>query len=188
MAKIPSGATKVFEGIIFDVYHFQQEQFDGSFKTFEMLKHRDSVVIAPIVGDKIYLQHEEQPNEAAFLGLPAGRFDKGETDPIAVAKRELLEETGYTTDDFQLLRSIEVSGTIEWTQHIVVARNCRKVSEPHLDAGGEKIHETMLVSFGEFLELSKRADFRRGALTDDITKSLYDPAYKESFRKQLFGL
>ena len=188
MSKIPREAKKVFEGIIFDVYHWEQEQFDGTFKTFEMVKHWDTVVIVALIGDKIYLQREEQPNEAPFLGLPAGRFDKGEKDPIIVAKRELLEETGYTTDDFRLLRSVEIPGTVDWTQHVVIAHDCRKVAEPKLDVGGEKIHETMLVTFDEFLELSKIPDFRRGAFSDDIVKSLNDPAYKESFRKQLFGL
>lgn len=33
----------------------------------------------------------------------AGTFEEGETDGVAVAKRELLEETGYTSDEWQYL-------------------------------------------------------------------------------------
>ena len=35
--------------------------------------------------------------------VPAGTFEEGETDGLAVAKRELLEETGYISDDWQYL-------------------------------------------------------------------------------------
>ncbi len=36
--KIPPNAKRVFKGIIFDVYQWQQKMFDGSKETFEMLK------------------------------------------------------------------------------------------------------------------------------------------------------
>ncbi len=34
---IPDHATCVFRGMLFDVYQWQQEMFDGSIETFEML-------------------------------------------------------------------------------------------------------------------------------------------------------
>lgn len=36
--KLPPQAKKVFTGQIFDVYQWEQEMYDGSFETFEMLK------------------------------------------------------------------------------------------------------------------------------------------------------
>lgn len=38
-----------------------------------------------------------------LVEIPAGTFDKGETDPLAVAKRELLEETGYSSENWTYL-------------------------------------------------------------------------------------
>ena len=35
--------------------------------------------------------------------MTRGHFITGETDPLAVAKRELLEETGYSADEWELL-------------------------------------------------------------------------------------
>ena len=34
------------------------------------------------------------------IECPAGMFEKNETDPLTVAKRELLEETGYESSDW----------------------------------------------------------------------------------------
>lgn len=188
MAKIPPQAKKVFSGIIYDVYHWEQEQFDGTFQTFEMLKRPDTVVVIPLVGDKIYLHKEEQPGYRPTISVPAGRFERGEQDPVAVAKRELLEESGYTSDDFRLLRAHEHSGKVESTLHIFVAHNCQKVADPSLDPG-ERIHDTMLVSFDEFLEISQHPEFVKGhALELDCIKALLDPEYKETFRRALFGV
>ncbi len=188
MAKIPPHAKKVFSGVIYDVYQWEQEQFDGTFQTFEMLKRPDTVVVIPLVGDKIYLQKEEQPGHRPTIGVPAGRFEKDEQDPRAVAKRELLEESGYASDDVRLLRSHDHLGKVESTLHIFVAHNCLKVAEPNLDPG-ERIHETMLVTFDEFLELSQHPEFVKGhALELDCLKARLDPEYKEIFRTAFFGV
>ena len=185
---IPGDAKKVFEGIIFDVYHWEQEQFDGTFRTFEGLKHLDNVIIVPVVGDKIYLHKEEQPANPINISLPAGRFDRGETDPIEVAKRELLEETGYTAESFTLLRSNHTSiGQMEWTSHVVIARNCTKAQEPKLDAG-ERVHERYLLTFDEVLTLTNDPDFRGGELKDDWIQAGVDPVFREEFHKKLFGV
>lgn len=38
-----------------------------------------------------------------LIEVPAGTFEEDETDGLAVAKRELLEETGYKSDEWQYL-------------------------------------------------------------------------------------
>ena len=35
----------------------------------------------------------------AVLEIPAGKIDKGETDPLAAAARELKEETGFSAEE-----------------------------------------------------------------------------------------
>ena len=40
-----------------------------------------------------------------LIEVPAGGFERGE-DGLAVAKRELLEETGYVSDDWQYIRKL----------------------------------------------------------------------------------
>lgn len=55
-------------------------------------------------------------------------------DKLEAAKRELLEETGYMSDDWEHLLTIPSNATIADNYATVfAARNCKKVSEQHLD-------------------------------------------------------
>lgn len=62
MATIPDGAKKVFDaGIVFEIYHWEQELFDGRKTTFEMAKRQPSAYVLPILGDRILLCNQKQP-------------------------------------------------------------------------------------------------------------------------------
>lgn len=138
MSKIPEQATRVFKGEIFDVYQWPQAMFDGSVATFERLKRRNTAVVLPVMPDgHVAYAVQEQPDKPPYFSLFGGGSDDGE-EPFETAKRELLEETGMVSDDWQPLFTHKVGGKIDWSIHYFVARNCRKVAEPVLD-GGELI-------------------------------------------------
>lgn len=182
---IPADATKVFSGVIFDVYQWQQTMFDGSKQTFERLKRPNTAEVIAVVGDKILIQDEQQPDApAAFPSIPGGRCDPGE-DPLTSAKRELAEETGYVSDDWTLWLETDPVGKIEWTVYIFIARQCRKEKEPHLDAG-ERI-DSRLVTLDEFIMLSDDSRFYSPELVPTLLRMRLDPAAKEEFRRLLFG-
>ena len=72
-----------------------------------------------------------------LIEIPAGGFERGE-EGLEVAKRELLEETGYVSDDWQFIgRTVESSAKLTNYMHIYFANHCRKVSGQHLDATEE---------------------------------------------------
>src|SRR3990172_7810637 len=127
--KIPKEAKRVFEGIIFDVYHWEQKMFDGSTETFEALKRPNTIQILPVQDGKILLAYEEQPNREATYTFFGGRVEKGE-DSIKAAKRELLEETGLESSDWELYKVYDIESKIEWQGYLYFARDCKKVSEP----------------------------------------------------------
>ncbi len=76
-----------------------------------------------------------------------GIIDTGET-PVAAAKRELLEETGYAGKRARLIASYCPNPAIQNnTAHVVVIEDCRKVSDTKWDANEEI--ETKLVDVDE---------------------------------------
>lgn len=181
---MPPDARMVFKGELFEVWQWQQTMFDGTTGTFERLRRADAAEVIATVGNAIIILEQQQPDTGTFLSLPGGRFD-GEEDALTAAKRELLEETGYASDDWNVWDEIRPSGKIEWTLYDCIARDCRKVSEPHLDAG-EKI-SLRLVSFEEFLTLADDPLFRSTHLLPQILRARYEPAKREELHCLLFG-
>lgn len=182
--KLPPQATKVFHGEIFDVYHWDQTMFDGSTETFEMLKRPNSLQIIPIVGDKILLSREEQPNKGEFITLLGGRQEEGE-DPLEAAKRELLEESGFATQLWEEIRTYEPYTKIDWIVHVFVAKHCTKIAEQQLDPG-EKI-SVFEVTFDEFFEIATSEQFWCRELAYDLLRmKVRYPEKLATFRKQLF--
>ena len=73
-----------------------------------------------------------------MIEVPAGTFEEGESDGLLAAQRELLEETGYISDDWQYLgATVESSAKLTNYMHIYFANHCHKVSGQHLDATEE---------------------------------------------------
>lgn len=181
--KIPDQAHRVFKGTIFDVYQWDQELYDGSHGVFEMLKRADTLQILATEGDKILVTYESQPNKEGFYSFPGGKAEDAE-DPLSCAKREMLEETGMESDDWKLYRVYEPFHKIDWKIYYYIARNCRTVRPPQLDAG-ERI-EVKRLSFDEFIQFIIDGHYGDGAFVTDILRmKLNDPDLTE-FRKMLF--
>ena len=70
---------------------------NGYIATFEMIIHPGAALIVPILSkDKILMLRQLRPVINAYIyELPAGTLDKGES-PGACARREIIEETGYS--------------------------------------------------------------------------------------------
>lgn len=181
--KLPSNAKKVFQGKIFSIYQWEQELYDGSTATFEALKRTGTIQIIPTMGDKILLSHEEQPAKPRSFTFLGGRQEPDE-EPLITAKRELLEETGMQSDDWELLKVYHNEGKIDWDIYLYAARDCKKVAEPNLDAG-EKIN-VLEVSWEEFLEKVSSEDFWGQIIANDILRMRLDNSKLETFKKKLF--
>lgn len=183
--KIPSESKRVFKGIIFDVYQWEQEMFDGQKATFEMLKRPNSVEVIVTQGDNILVAHESQPTKKDYYALLGGRGDE-EEEPLAAAKRELLEESGLESVDWELYKVYEPVHKIDHQVYIYIARNCKKVADPELD-GGEKI-ELEAVDFAKFISIVESDKFWGNNFVIDILRMKLEPEKLEEFRKKLFGI
>ena len=178
----PNNAKKVHNGIKFDIYHWEQELFDGTKAIFEKATHIPSVQIIAIVGNKIAVLEEKQPYWGNFISLIGGAVDKGE-EPIAAAKRELLEETGMKCEKMEFLEEAGETGHIHWNSYYYIARNCKKIKEQNLDAG-ERIN-IKLVDFDGFIKIVADTNFRNKGFALKILRMYYNNELDE-FKDLLF--
>jgi ADP-ribose pyrophosphatase len=99
------------------------------------LKTRDFAMAVAVTSDgRIVLErsYKHGPRSVA-LSVPAGYIEADET-PDHAAQRELLEETGYTSDDWRPLGSFTVDGNYGLcVAHIFLAQGARRSNE----AGGQ---------------------------------------------------
>lgn len=69
-----------------------------------------------------------------LIELPGGVIDEGENTPLEAARRELLEETGYASDEVEQLLAVSDNPTKDTNRiHFFLARNARRVSAQNLD-------------------------------------------------------
>jgi ADP-ribose pyrophosphatase len=160
---IPDQAQRVFEGEIFDVYQWQQKLFDGSEQTFEMLKRPDTVSVIAVAEDKILVIHDEQPHLGSRQSFPGGRVDSKDDDIEAAARREMLEETGYSFKNWRLVKVWQPYRKMEWFIYVWLAWDMSEQAEAHVDAG-ERIRVQRL----DFSALKKLMHTRTGYLGESI--------------------
>lgn len=184
MNKLPPNARKVFQGQIFNVYQWEQKMYDGSKDIFERIVRADTVLVIPITPEgKIIICEQEQPHrETPYLSLISGRVEADES-PENAAKRELLEETGYQSDQLILFDKHNISDKIDWTIYTFVAKNCKMVAEQNLDPG-EKIR-CDLVSFEEFIEVLAQGKVKDIHLTVKTLEAKLDPVKMQSLKSLL---
>ena len=149
---MPAKAKKVFSGIIFDIFQWQEQLYDGTYKTFEMAKRADTVQIIGITNDgNVITINEQQPDGLVrTCSLPGGRVDPEDINVVSAAKREMQEETGYAFTNWKLLRVHQPQFRIERFIYMYVCWQVVDATKPKPDSG-EKI-EVVHTSWQDFLQ------------------------------------
>ena len=152
------------------VYRFP----DGRvFEPFYTYSRRDYVVIVASDADGKYLcvRQFRQGIKKVTTEFPAGGIERTDgreygpkkdtsvsEDALETARRELLEETGYVSDNWRHLLTVPSHATMaDNYAHVFAAENCRKVGKQKLDEteflnvrkySGDEIEE--MISRGDF--------------------------------------
>jgi ADP-ribose pyrophosphatase len=127
----------IYETKFLKVYEDEIELPSGKIiDDFSVVSFPDGVmIVATDMDGKLIVQHEyKYAVDDRILTMPAGGMEAGE-DAIAVAKRELLEETGYEAETYELVRTLyEYPSKATHRMHIVRAKNARKITDVQHEA------------------------------------------------------
>lgn len=122
---------------------------DGSvFEPYYSYSRRDYIVVVASdeEGNYLCVRQYRQGIKEVTTEFPAGGIERKDgkeygknqdmsaEDALLAAKRELLEETGYESDEWEHLLTIPSNATIADNYgHLYRAKNCRKISGQSLD-------------------------------------------------------
>ena len=153
----------VFDGTLLKVRRDVVRLPDGSQGTREYIRHPGAVAIVPLFDDgRVLLERQfRYPHGREFIEVPAGKLEASEPH-LDTAKRELLEETGYSAKDWKRIGVIHTA--IAYTDEAIelfLAKRLEHVGRK-LDQG--EFLETLIVPFDEALAM-----IRDGRITDAKT-------------------
>ena len=138
---------------------------DGGTAEREFIEHPGAVAVIALTdaGELVMERQYRYPLGRDMIEIPAGKIDP-EEDPLATARRELKEETGYTAAEWRHVATI----------HIAIAYSNEHI-EIYLAKGLR--HEGAKLDDEEFLEIftlplaTALAWVREGKITDSKTVS-----------------
>jgi ADP-ribose pyrophosphatase len=119
---------KLFHGRIFDLIIENVEEQDGNIRKCEIISHPGGGVVIPLFdnGDILLVRQYRYPHKKFVLEAPAGKLEPNE-DPLDCAKRELMEETGYSAEKFVKLTAMYTTpGFCNEVLHIYLATGLKK--------------------------------------------------------------
>jgi ADP-ribose pyrophosphatase len=119
-----------------------------------------AIVVAVTPEGEVVLErsYKHGPRRVA-TSLPAGYLEEGEA-PVDAARRELLEETGYESDEWRSLGSFTVDGNYGVsTEHAFLATNARRTRGPG-GSGHDDLEEIELLTLplGDAIALIERGE------------------------------
>ena len=137
----------VYRGPVFSVSTDEVEEPGGIRARRDLIHHSGSVVVLAVDDSsaipRVLLERQYRHAAADYLWeLPAGRIDPGEKE-LHAAKRELLEETGYTASKWRpILKFFASPGFVAETMAVYMASGLRAgAAQPEED----EVIETRMV-------------------------------------------
>ena len=123
-----------YQGKILKIYDDLVE-VNGRHTHWDLVHHNGAAAVLPVTEDgRILMVRQYRHALGRFtLEIPAGKLDSPDEPMIECARRELEEETGYRSDDLELL--ININTTVAFCDEFIgvfLARDLKKTQQ-HLD-------------------------------------------------------
>ena len=132
---------------------------NGRQTTFTIVEHPGAVAIVPVHsnGDVVLLRQFRPTIGAEIYEIPAGTMEKGEA-PLATAKREIVEETGFKAKQWTKIAEFYTApGFCTEFMHLYVARG---LSPASADGDADEILKPVRMTIDAALKLIKSRKIR----------------------------
>lgn len=140
--KVRKDTVKINDELVIDDYY--------------IMENKDVAIIFPVIDEKYVMLKKEYryPIDKITLELPGGTYESDCEEPLAAAKRELLEETGLSSNNWINFGEFYDYPTKDTHKmHLFLAKNCIKTAEPIIDPQEEI--ELVKIPIDELEELVK---------------------------------
>jgi ADP-ribose pyrophosphatase len=132
---------------------------NGRRTTFTIVEHPGAVAIVPVHanGDVVLLKQFRPSIGEELYEIPAGTIEKGEA-PLATAKREIIEETGFKAKQWSKVSEFySAPGFCTELMHLYVARG---LSPASADGDADEILKPVRMSVDAALKLIRTGKIR----------------------------
>lgn len=154
----------VYEGLFLKLRRDQARMPDGSVHGREYVVHPGAAAMVPLLPDgRILIERQfRYPLRDVFVEIPAGKLDPGES-PLDTARRELVEETGWSASEWAPLTRIHPA--IGFANEVIDIFLCRDL-----------VHTGRALDHGEHMDIDTVTlgwlvdELRAGRLTDVKTQ------------------
>ncbi|MCM3719678.1 NUDIX hydrolase [Fictibacillus phosphorivorans] len=144
---------QIYNGKIIDLYVEEVELPNKKVGKREIVKHPGAVAVLAVTdeGNILMVEQFRKPLEKTIIEIPAGKLEKGE-NPLECAKRELLEETGYSCEKMESIGSFYTSpGFADELIHLFFTDSLIKIGDQMTDE--DEFLNVMEVSVDEAKQL-----------------------------------
>ncbi len=151
---------------------------NGAVRDIVVLDFPEWISVIPITpeGEVVMVRQYRHGVREILLEIPGGLMDPQDPDPETAAKRELQEETGYTSDAVTLIGSLYPQPAVQSNRyHIFLAENALKTSETNFDEGEDL--ETVLVPLKKIPGMIRSGEIRHAM----VVTAFYYLALHENF-------
>ena len=132
---------------------------NGRKTTFHIVEHPGAVAIVPVHanGDVVLLKQFRPTIGAEIYEIPAGTIEKGEA-PLATAKREIIEETGFKAKQWSKIAEFYTApGFCTELMHVYVAKG---LSPSSAEGDADEILKPVRMSIDRALQLIQAKKIR----------------------------
>jgi len=161
MSAIINSSTTLHKGRVFNLVNENYTLVNGVTSEMDFIQHPGAAAMVPMLNNQevVLIKQYRHAIREFVWEIPAGTLDAGES-PLNCARRELIEETGYSADEWHQLGTITpLPGCSDERIHIFLASDL-EIVEQQLDP--DEMLNVHPIKFNNALQMILRGEINDG--------------------------